>query len=164
MNTPPKPGIRRIVTGHDPQGQSIVKQVNQLPGYEFGPARTARFMDVWTTDRMPADNNTLNLPPERFATLSNRTGTVLRIVDMLPGEESPMHRTNSVDYGIVLAGELDMDLDDGSCTHLTPGDVVIQRGTNHRWVNRSSQVTRVAFVLVAADPVVINGQPLVPSH
>jgi quercetin dioxygenase-like cupin family protein len=163
MNTSTRDGVRRIVTGHDAQGQSIVKQVNQLPGYEFDGG-VARFMDVWLTDRTPADNNTLNLPPDRFARLSNQTGTVLRIVDMLPGQQSPMHRTNSVDYGIVLNGALDLELDDGSCTHLAPGDIVIQRGTSHRWVNRSAQTVRVAFVLVAAEPVQVNGQILPASH
>jgi quercetin dioxygenase-like cupin family protein len=163
MNSSVRNGVRRIVTGHDAQGQSIVRQVNQLPGYDFNGS-TARFMDVWSTERTPADNNTLNLPPERFANLSNKTGTVLRVVEMLPGEQSPMHRTNSVDYGIVLAGDIDMELDDGSCTHLKPGDIVIQRGTNHRWLNRSAQPARVAFVLIAADPVLINGQALIPSH
>jgi quercetin dioxygenase-like cupin family protein len=163
MNTSVKEGVRRIVTGHDAGGQSIVRQVNHLPGYLFDGG-VARFMDVWTTERVPADNNTLNLPPDRFGNLSNKGGTVLRIVDMMPGEASPMHRTNSVDYGIVLSGELDLELDDGSCTHLAPGDIVIQRGTNHRWVNRSAQTVRVAFVLVAAEPVQINGQTLVPSH
>jgi quercetin dioxygenase-like cupin family protein len=163
MHTSAINGVRRIVTGHDAQGQSIVKQVNQLSGYEFDGG-VARFMDVWLTERTPADNNTLNLPPERFARLSNPSGTVLRVVDMQPGQASPLHRTNSVDYGIVLSGDLDMELDDGSCSHLTAGDIVIQRGTNHRWVNRSAQVTRIAFVLVAAEPVQVNGQTLVPSH
>jgi quercetin dioxygenase-like cupin family protein len=71
-----------------------------------------------------------------------------------------MHRTNSIDYVFILDGELEMELDGGEWVHLKAGDIVIQRGTNHAWENKSNRVCRLASVLVAAEPVVINGKPL----
>ena len=62
-----------------------------------------------------------------------------------------MHRTHSVDYGIVLSGEIDMLVDEDE-VHLTAGDVVIQRGTNHAWANRGNEPCRIAFVLIDAKP------------
>ena len=74
-------------------------------------------------------------------------GTVIRINELPPGAGSPMHRTQTVDYGIVLDGEVVLVLDDSE-TVLRAGDVVVQRGTNHRWENRSGATARVAFVLI----------------
>jgi quercetin dioxygenase-like cupin family protein len=74
-----------------------------------------------------------------------------------------MHRTNSVDYGIVLDGELDMELDGGEVVHLRRGDVVVQRGTNHAWINNSSQPCRMAWILIDATPVKVGDQALQPT-
>ena len=74
----------------------------------------------------------------RDAGLTLERGSVIRIVDMMPGGVSPMHRTNSIDYGIVLSGEVELELDDGAKTLLGPGDVIVQRGTIHLWRNRSA--------------------------
>ena len=74
-----------------------------------------------------------------------------------------MHRTNSVDYGIVLDGELDMELGDGEVVHLQAGDVVVQRGTNHAWINRSDRPCRMAWILIDADPVKVGDQELQPT-
>lgn len=74
-------------------------------------------------------------------------GTKIRVNEFPPGVVSPVHRTQSVDYGIVLSGEVVLVLDDSE-TLLRPGDVVVQRGTNHRWENRSAETVRMAFILV----------------
>jgi quercetin dioxygenase-like cupin family protein len=163
MNAKLTHGVRRIVTGHDSRGQGIIQRDEVVAGYEFGQGE-AWFTDLWLTDRSPADNAGTADMPQRFATLATQAGSVLRVVDIPPGQHSPMHRTYSVDYGIVLAGELDMELDGGSCTHLRAGDIVVQRGTNHRWVNRSSSPVRVAFVLIAAQPLTVDGRALTASH
>ncbi|MFN3450564.1 MAG: cupin domain-containing protein, partial [Sphingorhabdus sp.] len=85
----------------------------------------------------------------------------IRIVDMLPGGVSPMHRTNSIDYGIVLSGEVELELDDGAVTTARSGDIIVQRGTVHLWRNRSTtDVCRIVFVLIEAPPVLVNGVPL----
>jgi quercetin dioxygenase-like cupin family protein len=77
---------------------------------------------------------------------------VLRFVDFGPGKASPMHKTNSIDHGIVLEGEVEIRLDSGAATRLKPGDVVVQRGTNHAWVNVGTGWARMVFVLIEAKP------------
>ena len=84
-------------------------------------------------------------PPLSVAPAPN--GTTLRINELPPGAGSPMHRTQTVDYGIVLDGEVVLVLDDSE-TVLRAGDVVVQRGTSHRWENRSDAPARVAFILI----------------
>jgi quercetin dioxygenase-like cupin family protein len=92
-------------------------------------------------------------------------GSVIRIVDMLPTSSSPMHRSFSIDYGIILSGELELELDGGEVVSLQAGDIVVQRGTNHLWRNPSSDtVCRIAFVLIEAAPVRINGRQLDEVH
>ena len=89
---------------------------------------------------------------EQDSTLSNANGSVLRIVEMAPGHRSPMHRTPSLDYGIVLSGEIELELDDGRSVLLHSGDVVVQRGTIHAWRNPGAMPARMAFVLLSAAP------------
>lgn len=88
-------------------------------------------------------------------------GTVLRIVDMLPGSVSLMHRTVSLDYGVVLEGEVELLLDSGETRLLKRGDVSVQRGTNHasRVPSRTSWA-RMLCVLQESRPLVFNGSPL----
>jgi len=75
-------------------------------------------------------------------------GVLVRFTEMRPGAESPMHRTETVDVGVVLEGETWLLLDDGSETRVGPGDAVVQRGTNHAWANRSDQPVRMMFVMI----------------
>ena len=97
----------------------------------------------------------------RDAGLTLERGSVIRIVDMMPGGVSPMHRTNSIDYGIVLSGEVELELDDGAKTLLGPGDVIVQRGTIHLWRNRTAtDVCRIVFVLTEAAAYRNNGLTL----
>jgi quercetin dioxygenase-like cupin family protein len=139
---------RRVVTGYDAAGRSIVLSDGPAPrSHDIGPAVCH---ELWNTRAMPAPiAATEREPTERpLVTPPDAGGTIVRITDIKAGERSPMHRTQSVDYGIVLAGELWLVLDDGSETRLGPGDVVVQRGTDHAWENRSEHTVRVVFVLV----------------
>jgi quercetin dioxygenase-like cupin family protein len=86
-------------------------------------------------------------------------GTRFAVIDFPPGNSGRMHRTETVDYVIVISGEINMDMDN-STVHLTAGDVMVQRGTNHAWVNRGTQRARLAFVLIDAAPLGI-GHPVV---
>jgi len=112
---------------------------------------SAVFHEIWSTTETPVP-----VRPEEPAEPTARPlrtppdpgGTVIRIVDLQPGGASPMHRTESVDYGIVLEGEVHLVLDDGSEARLGPGDVVVQRGTDHAWENRTGSAVRMAFVLI----------------
>jgi quercetin dioxygenase-like cupin family protein len=142
---------RRIVTGHDPQGRAIVESERQLRAQPV-PNDSASFNKIWSTGSWPSDNNDPTDGAERETGLASANGSVLRIVEMAPGHRSPMHRTQSLDYGIVLAGEIDLELDEGRIVSLSVGDVVVQRGTIHAWINRGISPARMAFVLLSAAP------------
>lgn len=154
------PAVRRIVTGHDGQGKAIICSDDLLP-VEPIPSGVAAFSLVWTTATVPADNNDETDGRTRDAGLTLHQGSVIRIVDMLPGQSSPMHRSSSIDYGIVLSGSVELELDDGAVTIAQAGDIIVQRGTLHLWRNPSPHIIcRIAFVLIEAAPVKVDGAPL----
>ncbi len=157
-----KPGtpVRRIVTGHDDNGLAVVASEASFDAVDI-PSGDAAFCLVWTAPDLPVDNMDPVDGRDRAAGLTVHGGSVIRIVDMHPGCASPMHRTNSLDYGIVLSGEVCLELDDGSVTRLGSGDIIVQRGTMHLWRNPSpTQGCRIAFVLTAALPVSVAGAEL----
>jgi len=157
------PSFRRIVTGHDDKGLSVVRSVDTLTP-SLIDSGDAAFQLVWATPTVPADLNagTDGMLP---AGKTLHGGSVIRIVDMLPGKASPMHRSWSIDYGIVLSGVLELELDDGSVTALSTGDIVVQRATNHLWRNPSAdQICRIAFILIEATPVTAAGRVLPEIH
>ncbi len=154
------PPVQRIVTGHDLAGRAVFKSEDVSPT-KMIPSGDAAFLLLWTTQTVPADNNDETDGRSRDVGLTiNKGGSVIRIVDMLPGKQSPMHRTNSIDYGIVLKGEIELEMDDGARCTVHEGGVVIQRGTNHLWRNTSGQPCRIAFVLIEAPAYVHDGAPL----
>jgi quercetin dioxygenase-like cupin family protein len=93
-----------------------------------------------------------------LATRCTSCGTVFRVVKFNPGVAPRNHRTDSIDYGVVISGELDMELDDGAVVHLKAGDCIVQRGTIHNWVNKGAEPCLIAFILIWAKPVEINGK------
>ena len=160
MSAHPSPPVRRIVTGHNSDGRAVFVNDESLPVDPI-PSGDAAFSLIWTTAKVPADNNDQTDGRTRDAGLTLNQGSVIRIVDMLPGGSSPMHRTNSIDYGIVLSGQVELELDDGVVTTAGPGDIIVQRGTMHLWRNRSAtENCRIVFVLIEAKPVLVNGAPL----
>jgi len=153
------PPVQRVVTGHDEKGRAVFKSEDLTPT-RLIPSGDASFLLIWTTETVPANNNDETDGREREAGLTLEGGSVIRIVDMLPGKESPMHRTNSIDYGIVLEGEIELELDDGAKKTVRQGGVIVQRGTNHLWRNTTEQVCRIAFILIEAPAYLHNGRPL----
>ena len=152
--------VRRIVTGHDVKGRAVIRSDDLLPVDPI-PSGDAAFSLVWTTASVPADNNDETDGRLRDAGLTLHRGSVIRIVDMVPGGQSPFHRSSSIDYGIVLSGTVELELDDGVVTTAGAGDIIVQRGTVHLWRNPSPvEVCRIAFVLIEAAPVLVNGMPL----
>ena len=142
--TPP----RRIVTGHDASGQSVVLSDGPVPRtLDIG---TAAFHEAWITDQMPVPiAATEPEPTDRpVRTPPPANGVMVRFTEMAPGAQSPMHRTETVDVGVVLEGETWLLLDDGSQTRVGAGDAVVQRGTNHAWANRTDRPVRMVFVLI----------------
>ena len=143
--------VRRVVTGHDEKGRAVVK-IDEVADYARSMRPNHYSMVAWATDGHPVDN----LDPEdgRLKPVVNGTpgSTILRVVQYGPGVASRRHRTNSVDYAIIMSGEIHMELDEGE-VHLRAGDILVQRGTIHNWVNRGTEPCVIAFVLIAADPV-----------
>lgn len=146
---------RRVVTGHTADGRSVIVQDGSVPHTRILPG--ARFDEVWATGAapvllapLPVAEPTSDAPAIGPAAPG---GSVIRVIDFLPassgGQRSPMHRTRSIDYGIVLEGEVVLILSDSE-TKLRTGDVVIQRGTDHAWENRSDKVAKMVFVLIDA--------------
>jgi mannose-6-phosphate isomerase-like protein (cupin superfamily) len=169
--------IRRIVTGVNDQGRSFILSDTQLPSGEVGPGQPVA-AGLWATDRSPASNagNDDPVPDGILATIppADKGGSIFRIIDIVPdgqGHRAPedmerrgakvsrerwakqpgFHQTDTVDYAIVLEGEVYAVLDEGE-TLMRAGDVLIQRGTHHAWSNRSGKVCRMAFILIDAEP------------
>ena len=151
--------IRRVVTGHDENGKAIVvedsistNQPNRRPGTESSV--------IWTSEGFPVNNDGYEDTSSSQESTTHAGGTVFRIVSFGPGNTPRMHRTDSIDYAVVMSGEIDMELDDGDMTHLKSGDVVVQRGTIHNWRNTSAEPCVIAFVLIDAKPVEVGGKVL----
>jgi quercetin dioxygenase-like cupin family protein len=139
---------RRIVTGHDASGRSVV--LADAPTPKTLDIGTAAFHEIWITDETPAKIAASEPEPtdRPVRTPPPAGGVMVRFTEMAPGAESPMHRTETVDVGVVLEGETWLLLDDGSETRVGPGDAVVQRATNHAWANRSDRPVRMMFVLI----------------
>ncbi len=152
--------IRRVVTGHNPDGTAIFVSDNQYETVVISSGDAA-MASMWTTTTVPADLNDETDGRERDAGTTLKGGSVIRIVDMLPNASSPMHRTSSIDYGIVISGKIELELDNQVFKTIEAGAIIVQRGTIHKWRNPSSAETcRIVFVLTEAKPYQVNGKPL----
>lgn len=150
--------FRRVVTGHDDDGRAVVK-IDEI-GKNLASSRPGATAGVvWTTEGFPVDNTGEEDAGLRRTGTTLDNGTVFRILELAPGVTPRNHRTNSIDYAVVMSGEVDMELDDTS-VHLKAGDVLVQRGTIHNWVNRGTVPCVIAFVLIAAEPVTAGGKVL----
>ena len=146
------PPPNRIVTGHDEGGKAILlhngpAQDSQM---RFNGPRTTLF---WGTDSLPATN----AGDEDFALRAGEVapppnGSWFRIVDYPPGFPGRRHKTDTIDYAICMSGEINMELDDGIMVHMKAGDVLVQRGTVHSWINKGDETCRIAFILIDAEP------------
>lgn len=150
--------LRRVVTGHDANGRAVVKIDEVCKNLVSGrPGATSCV--VWTTESFPVDNTGDADEGTRKVGTTLNNGTVFRVVEFAPGVAARNHRTDSIDYAVVISGRLDMELDD-SVVHLKAGDVLVQRGTIHNWVNRGTEPCVIAFALIDAKPVEVGGKVL----
>jgi quercetin dioxygenase-like cupin family protein len=134
--------IRRVVTGTDADGRSVIAIDDNPAVRSVGTGEDARtIVDVWSTI------STLTSPSDAAAAGPGLgpNATEIRVVELPPGARRDMHRTDTIDYGLVLSGELYVVLERGE-TLLRPGDIIVQRGTNHAWQNRSDAPVRIAFI------------------
>jgi quercetin dioxygenase-like cupin family protein len=157
--------IRRIVTGHDASGKAVVKtdeQITAVPRIAGGISGC----EIWSTDRMPIDNSAAADPLQRagfvkqYNYVGDGVGTTFRINEFAPGNARFTHHTETMDYVLQLTGEIDCELESGKVVHLKPGDVMVQRGTIHTWVNKGSVPAVTAFILIDATPEVVNGKEM----
>jgi mannose-6-phosphate isomerase-like protein (cupin superfamily) len=167
------PQIHRVVTGIDKSGKAVALFDSNVPLLSMRSPNPAG--DMWVTEAYPADFNwSEDRAQTKVGLHPPPNGTIFRIVDFVPttdkidqlpidtmmrvaGDNAPkrgeppkhsmMHRTRTVDYAIIMSGEIDMMMD-SSTVHLKAGDVVVQQATNHAWINRSNAPCRVAFILM----------------
>jgi len=154
--------IRRVVTGHDPNGRAVVS-IDEIAKNMISRRPSHASCVIWSTGEFPTDNDTDSDGGARPVATTDPNGTVFRLVEYGPGVAPRNHRTESIDYAVVMSGEIDMDLD-GTTVHLKAGDVLVQRGTIHNWSNRGTEPCVIAFVLVAAKPVERAGKLLTASN
>lgn len=176
----PKP-VRRIITGHDSRGKSIFLEDGNAPNV-FAPEslKGLALTDLWESRSTPASNTGIADAANRpFKLEPPKNGTVIRVVEFPPDTElakskdvarifeeigsgeakdrnNPrhpgFHKTKSLDYAIVIEGEIFAMMDEGERL-MKPGDILIQRGTNHAWSNRTTSPARICFVLIDAEVV-----------
>jgi quercetin dioxygenase-like cupin family protein len=158
--------LQRLITTHNEAGQAIFSSAlpETAPTTEVAPG--LNFTLGYSTTSFPASlandsditsyGTMLSQPPG----LAIPNGTVCRIVEFAPGSESIMHRTVSLDYGIVLEGEIELELDSGEKRKMERGDIAVQRATMHAWRNVGEGWARMCFVLTACEAPVVGGKPL----
>ncbi|KAJ7268164.1 hypothetical protein B0H12DRAFT_1010178 [Mycena haematopus] len=161
MNPTQLPNARLVVTGHTPDGTSIFTfDDTRKPFTPFGP-QGVHFTSFHASPVVPASNTT---PYPELATVLPRCppgGVVFCTTDIQPGGSAPMHRTQSVDYAVVLSGEIVFALDNGEEKTVRAGEFVVQRGANHAMHNRTGAPCRIAVVMVSAEKIVLeNGKIL----
>jgi quercetin dioxygenase-like cupin family protein len=150
----PYPNLRRVVTGHDKDGRSIA-MIDDLCTYHGADSDSWRVQDIWEHDIVPVPIEATEADPTAGPVNFNMPdqGLRVRITDIpptAPGFQPYRHRTNSIDYLHVLEGEIDMEFDDSENTiTLRKGDTMVQRATNHAWINRSDKHCRLFIVMVA---------------
>jgi quercetin dioxygenase-like cupin family protein len=144
--------VRRIVTGHDASGRSTVWKDGEATN-QSRPLEGLESTLLWVSDEVPAGFDGVEDPSARKVGIAPPPGgTRFSTLEIQPGNQHFMHRTDTVDYVVCVAGTIDMDLDGGQVVKMQAGDVLIQRGTNHSWVNRGSVPARIAVVLVDGKP------------
>jgi mannose-6-phosphate isomerase-like protein (cupin superfamily) len=152
------PAIRRVLTGHD--AGNVAKVIDDAPATNSrrGASGSTSTL-IWSTDRTPADisagEKIDDMGVRIFGTSPPRNGSRFVVIDYPPGNRGVMHRTETIDYVVVMSGEIDMEMD-ASTVKLKAGDVLVQRGTHHAWHNRGTMPARLAFVLIDAKPLGIG--------
>ena len=158
------PHLKRLITSHNDEGKAVVYSNEDFDWQNLDKDQMA-FSVVYSTSSFPPDLNkdadvtAHEALMKKSVGLVNPNGTIIRCVDFAPGYRCGMHRTQSLDYGIILEGEIDMVLDSGAVEHMKRGDVAIQRATQHQWVNTSkTEWARMMFVLQDCKPIEVAGQ------
>ena len=163
--------VRRIVTGHDGAGKAVVASDERINAVASPSRPGISRVEIWSSDRMPVDNSegaAAEAQRKGFVVRHNYVGsgqgTVVRITEFAPGSAPFMHRTETLDYAILLSGECDLELDDGRTVPMKAGDICVQRGTMHAWVPTGSEPAVFAFILIDAKPVRVNDLDMITHY
>lgn len=163
------PAIRRVVVGNTAAGEAVLVSDEQIAVVPRGTGHGIVGSEMWSTDAMPVDSSKAAEADQRqgfvkrfnhFNYVGNGQGTTFRITRWEPGHARFTHRTRTLDYDVVLEGEIDLELDGGETVHLKAGDVVVMRGARHTWMNRGDKTAVTAFMLIDATPVDSTSGPL----
>ncbi|KAI1386065.1 uncharacterized protein F4822DRAFT_304634 [Hypoxylon trugodes] len=154
-------GARVIVTTHNEDGTSVFHSDNVVePFSPFGPGGSS-FSVFDARSTVPVNNQEGPKDLQKILPRVPPAGVTFCITNMAPHHSAPMHRTLSLDYAVVLSGEIVLGLDDGEEKTVKAGDFIVQQGVNHTWHNRTDEVCRIAFVMVGAEKVKLaDGQEL----
>ena len=158
--------VRRIVTGHDESGKAVVARDERIEATARPTRPGVSGCEIWSTDAMPVDLSDAAEAAQRRGHVRRHNyvgtgqGSVIRVLRLEPDAGRFMHRTETLDYAIVLSGTCDLELDDGETVRVGPGDIVVQRGTMHAWVNAGTEPCVLAFVLLDATPAAAGGRVL----
>ena len=143
---------RRVVVTTGSDGRSIAR-IDATAPYSFA-ARPVAMHQLWLTTATPADpavDALASTKPSVPLAQPPAGGTLFEVCTFAPGAESPMHRTDTIDYVTVLSWKIDLDTQEGPPVRLIAGDCVVQLATAHRWANRSDQPCSLAVVCVSAS-------------
>lgn len=147
--------IRRVVTGHKKNGKATVK-IDEISTDLVNPREGCTFFNIWSSP-LPGNNDDDTDGAKQIVGTAMKNRAVFRVIEYAPGVTPRNHRTESIDFAVVLSGEIDMELDD-EVVHLKAGDVMVQRGTIHNWVNDGHEPCVIAFVLIDAAPINLAAQ------
>lgn len=142
--------VRRILTGHDAQGRSLVAADSLIEAQPGKMQAAIQIANLWINETQPPVIDGPDPTRKPFPMLPSNGGAVFRILELAPGTAPHMHKTETIDYIVVLAGNLTMLLDDGAEVTMKPHDVMIQRATVHGWANRGGEPARFATVVIDA--------------
>ncbi|MBT6096488.1 MAG: cupin domain-containing protein [Rhodospirillaceae bacterium] len=144
--------VRRVVTGHNAEGKAVVVDDREMDNVIVMPSGNSGAL-MWVSEETPAGVDSFDDPSNRKMGISPPPGgSAFRVLEVLPGKQAFMHRTDSIDYAIVMKGDAVMLLDDGEEVAMQAGDVMVQRGTWHGWENRSDAPVQIGFVLISSLP------------
>ena len=144
--------IRRVVTGHDEEGKAVVSRDCVMDNVPVMPSGNSAVL-LWVTDDTPSPVEGDEDPALRDLGIAPPAhGSAFRALELMPGKEAFMHRTDTIDYAVVVSGACVMLLDDDAEVEMKAGDVMVQRGTWHGWANRGDAPCRLVFILIGAQP------------